>query len=38
MLIDSEGDTMTQARGNKSTKSLSNVSGVISRFFGRFKA
>jgi cell division protein FtsA len=38
MLIDSEGDTMIQARGNKSTKSLSNVSGVISRFFGRFKA
>jgi cell division protein FtsA len=38
MLIDSEGDTMIQAHGNKSTKSLSNVSGVISRFFGRFKA
>lgn len=38
MLIDSEGDAIVQTRNKKSAKSLSNASGAVSRFFGRFKA
>lgn len=38
MLIDNDSTTMTQPSKKKAGSSLSNASGIISRFIGRFKS
>jgi cell division protein FtsA len=38
MLIDSEGEAITQTRAKKTTHSLAGAASIVSRFLGRFKA